>query len=353
MSGPLLPKPNPTTGARTAGPAVRDALLDPIDRAPSPAPFMRNAMISRERLTELSRLEPGRVLRTVAFDYLLIAAAIIASEILWSPGIYLVAVMLIGGRLMGTFSIGLHDGAHRLITRDRARNDRFARLLLLPSLIVSLTEYREQHFAHHRHVNSAPDPDLIDYQNWYAASPWRRAWRLFAALIGLRVLIPVARVVLRGAWRERLVALAVPAGLVAGVAFDITPIRLITLYWIVPLVTWAMFVNIVRAIAEHYPAGTAGRSSDKPVVFLTRDVRTSWFDAAFVVTRGVNYHLTHHLFPSVPYYRLATLHREIASTTAYRDNAHVTRGYHRVLWQVVFDRVTPNKSSAAGLSAAA
>lgn len=336
MSEPVFPRPNPTTG-----PSVRNA---------TPPPLVRHAMISRERLTELSRLEPSRVLRSVVFDYLLIAAAIVASELFWSPAVYAVAVMLIGGRLMGLFSIGLHDGAHRLITRDRARNDRLARLLLLPSLIVSLTEYREQHFAHHRHVNGATDPDLIDYQNWYAASPWRRAWRLFAALIGLRVLIPIARVVLRGDWRERIVALAVPAGLVAGVAFDITPVRLITLYWIVPLVTWAMFVNIVRAIAEHYPAGTAGRSSDKPVVFLTRDVKASWFDAAFIVTRGVNYHLTHHLFPSVPYYRLATLHGEIATTRAYRDNAHVTRGYHRVLWEVVFDRVAPSPSSSVAAS---
>ena len=315
-------------------------------------PFVRNTMLARERLADLSRLAPARVFRAVAFDYLVIASAIVASELWWSPGLYLLAVMTIGGRLMGIFSIGLHDGAHRLITRDRTRNDRFARLLLLPSLIVSLTEYREQHFAHHRHVNGATDPDFIDYQNWYAASPWRRAWRLFAALIGLRVLIPVARVVLRGAWYERLVAVAVPAILVAGVVFDITAIRLITLYWIVPLITWAMFVNILRAIAEHYPSGTSSREADQPV-FLTRDVKASWFDSAFVVTRGVNYHLTHHLFPSVPYYHLATLHREIASTKAYRDHAHVTRGYHRVLWEVVFDRVTPDKASAAVLSAAA
>jgi fatty acid desaturase len=298
----------------------------------------RNAMISRDRLVALSRLDPARVLRTVAFDYLVIAAAIVGSELFWSPPVYALAVMTIGGRLMGIFSVGLHDGAHRLIVRDRRRNDRFARLLLLPSLVVDLLEYRAQHFAHHRHVNGVADPDLVDYRNWYAAPPWRRAGRLIAALVGLRVVLPLCRVVRAGAWWHRVLAIAIPAVLIAGVAIPVAPVRLLALYWVVPLTTWAMFINVLRAVAEHYPPGTAARPDDKPPVFLTRDVMRSWFDAAFVVTRNVNYHLTHHLFPSVPFFHLPVLHREIARSETYRRSAHVTRGYHRVLREVVFDR---------------
>lgn len=335
------------------GTADRDAITGPADGDAITAPAVRNAMISRERLAELSRLEPARVHRAVALDYLAIAAAIVASELWWSPPLYALAVMTIGARLMGIFSIGLHDGAHRLLVRDRVRNDRLARILLLPAVIISLAEYRAQHFAHHRHVNGAADPDLIDYQKWYEASRPRRAWRLFAALVGLRVVIPHCRIVLRGTWRQRIIALAVPAVLVAGVALHVTPIRLIALYWIAPLATWAMFINMLRAVGEHYPPGTGQRQADKPPVFLTRDVKLSWFDAAFVVTRGVNYHLTHHLFPSVPYYRLATLHREIAAAKPYRDHADVTRGYHRVLWQVAFDRLPATPSAAAAPPTAA
>lgn len=300
--------------------------------------FARSAMISRDRLVELSRLDPGRVLRIVAFDYLVIASAVLASERWWSPPVYALAVMMIGGRLTGIFSIGLHDGAHRLLARDRRRNDRLARWLVAPALVVDLLEYREQHFVHHRHVNAAADPDLVEYQNWYAAPPWHRAWRLVAALLGLRVVLALVRVVRAGAWPHRVLAIAIPAALVAGVAIPLAPLRLVALYWVVPLTTWVMFVNMLRAVAEHYPPGTAGRPHDGPAVFLTRDVRSSWFDTAFVVTRNVNYHLTHHLFPSVPFFQLPALHREIARTEPYRRCAHVARGYHRVLWEVVFDR---------------
>jgi fatty acid desaturase len=301
--------------------------------------FARSAMISRDRLAELSRLDPGRVVRIALFDLLVIAAAVVASERWWSPPVYALAVMVIGGRLVGMVSIGMHDGAHRLLARDRRRNDRLARLLVAPALVVDLLEYREQHFAHHRHVNAAADPDLAEYQGWYAAPPWRRAWRLISALLGLRVVLAMFRLVRAGAWPQRVLAIAIPAALVAGVGSGVTPLRLLALYWVVPLTTWVMFVNLLRAVAEHYPPGTAARPHDRPAVFRTRDVQASWFDAAFVVTRNVNYHLTHHLFPSVPFFRLPALHREIARTAAYRKNAHVTCGYHRVLWEVVFDRV--------------
>jgi fatty acid desaturase len=302
------------------------------------AKFARGAMISRRRLAELSRLDTARVFRIVAFDALVIAAAVIASERWWSPPVYVLAVMVIGGRLMGMFSVGLHDGGHGLLARDRQLNDRLARLLSAPALLGDLRAFRGAHFPHHRHVNAAADPDLVDTQRWYGLSPWRRAWRLILALLGLRIVLVVAAVVRTGAWPHRVLAMAIPAALVAGVALGLTPLRLLALYWIVPLTTWGMFLNLLRAAAEHYPPGTAAGPHDRPAVFLTRDVQTTWFDTAFVMPHNVNYHLTHHLFPGVPFFQLPTLHREIARTEAYRRNAHVTRGYHRVLWEVMFSR---------------
>ncbi|MBC7975901.1 MAG: fatty acid desaturase, partial [Myxococcales bacterium] len=156
----------------------------------------RNEMISRDRLTELSRPDPGRVLRAVAFDYALIVAAIVISERFWSLPVYLLAVITIGARQVGTFSVALHDGAHRLLSRDRAQNDRLARRLLVPSIALDLLEYRTVHFAHHRQVNDPTDPDRDEFLSWYAVPPWRRVLRLAGALIGLRFLVPLCRLMM-------------------------------------------------------------------------------------------------------------------------------------------------------------
>lgn len=298
----------------------------------------RRAMISPRRLAELSRLDTGRVLRTVAFDYAVIVAAVVISEWFWSPGVYLVAVLTIAARQIGTFSVALHDGAHRLIARDRDRNDRLARRLLMPSIALDLFEYRALHFDHHRHVNDRTDPDLHEFLSWYAVPPWRRILRLAGALVGLRFVVPLCRLIVLGKWPHRVLAIAIPGALVAGIVLPIQPLRIVALYWFVPLLTWGMFINLLRAVAEHYPPGTAARPADAPLVHLTRDIVPSMFDRAFVVTRDANYHLSHHLFPSVPFFRLPELHREIARSEPFRRRAHVTRGYHRVLCEVVFDR---------------
>ena len=36
------------------------------------------------------------------------------------------------------------------------------------------------------------------------------------------------------------------------------PAVLVVLYWFVPLATWGLFINLIRALAEHYPGDEFG-----------------------------------------------------------------------------------------------
>ena len=49
----------------------------------------------------------------------------------------------------------------------------------------------------------------------------------------------------------------------------------------------------------------------------------------------MNYHIEHHFFPSVPFYRLPELHALLMSKPGYREGAHVTRTYWGVLEESV------------------
>jgi fatty acid desaturase len=100
-------------------------------------------------------------------------------------------------------------------------------------------------------------------------------------------------------------------------------------------------VDQIRSLAEHYPEDVFLRDAQIPEVFRTRDVINSWFDSAFVVTRGVNYHLSHHLCPQIPFYNLADLQTQLAESPVYQQYAHVTYGYHRVLAEYFFHRAEP------------
>jgi fatty acid desaturase len=54
-----------------------------------------------------------------------------------------------------------------------------------------------------------------------------------------------------------------------------------------------------------------------------------------VAPKNVNFHIEHHFYPSVPFYRLPQLHRTLMSKAEFKDSVHVTRSYLGVLRECV------------------
>jgi fatty acid desaturase len=121
------------------------------------------------------------------------------------------------------------------------------------------------------------------------------------------------------------------AALITCLMLHIRLAELFLLYWLVPLATWGFFVNFLRSNAEHSTPGRLRDDAHVPPLFRTAEIINSPFDSIFVATRGVNYHLSHHLFPSVPFYRLKSLQCELERTEEYQRYGYVVHGYHRYL----------------------
>jgi fatty acid desaturase len=92
------------------------------------------------------------------------------------------------------------------------------------------------------------------------------------------------------------------------------------LLWVVPLFTSFAFFMILRQLVQH---GNGGRG-------WVNNTRT------FIVGRAINfavfpmgqdYHLPHHMFCTVPHYRLSELHRLLMDYPEYRAEAVVVKGY--------------------------
>src|SRR5207244_1504837 len=71
------------------------------------------------------------------------------------------------------------------------------------------------------------------------------------------------------------------------------------LYWVVPYCTWHMTIQYARLICEH-----SAVDSDDPAYRVTRSTLPGPAGRALVLPRHIGYHLAHHLYPSVPFYRL-------------------------------------------------
>jgi fatty acid desaturase len=92
--------------------------------------------------------------------------------------------------------------------------------------------------------------------------------------------------------------------------------------WAAPMVTVLSSIMIVRELTHH---GNGGQDRWDN----TRVLRVNGLFEFAVFPLNLDYHLTHHLFPQVPHYRLPQLHALLMETEEYRRQAPVAEG---LLW---------------------
>ena len=92
------------------------------------------------------------------------------------------------------------------------------------------------------------------------------------------------------------------------------------LLWVLPIFTSFSFFMILRQLVQH---GNGGRGW----LTNTRVFQVHPFIRFAVFPLGQDYHLPHHLFASVPHYRLKQLHEALLECEEYRKEAIEVKGY--------------------------
>ncbi|MBI1914078.1 MAG: fatty acid desaturase [Planctomycetes bacterium] len=92
------------------------------------------------------------------------------------------------------------------------------------------------------------------------------------------------------------------------------------LLWLVPLFTSFSFFMILRQLVQH-GNGDRGWLTNTRVFLVNRFINYAVFPM------GQDYHLPHHLYASVPHYRLRELHEVLMEYPEYREKAVVVEGY--------------------------
>jgi fatty acid desaturase len=201
-------------------------------------------------------------------------------------------------------------------------------LLALPTGIT-MQGYRNTHFAHHRETNTENDPDWIRKLGAREFSfPKSRTeillllcqfafgFQFFSQLKKIKGMknindisakLRIARAILL----LYVFALSIYVGFWKG----------LILYWLIPLATSFMLFLYIRSVAEHFAV------EYEHVLNQTRTVIAPYWERWLFAPHGVNYHLEHHLYPSVPFFRLPELHRHLMTKEEFARSAHVTHGY--------------------------
>ena len=286
------------------------------------------------KLKELSVLQPGKALIATAEEWAAIAAAIALCSYYWHPVVYLIAVMFIGARQHALLILG-HDASHYRYLRTRWQNDLFGNLFLMWPTFASVEGFRKFHGPHHQYTNLADDGNRHLWHTHNAEGELEPEWVFPKTRLGLALMLLRRAAFLTGiSWILRgLVGSSLipsPHWMVAArLAFYLSAAGALTLfgawpglvwYWLVPFCTWHIAAQYVRLICEH-----SAVESDEDEYRITRTTIPTWLESIFILPRNVGFHLEHHWYPSVPFYRLPELHQLLMAREGFQAHAVVRR----------------------------
>lgn len=280
-----------------------------------------------ERLTPAEREVSQRLSQGFAWPTVVLLAVLITIGggvvALWTAGPMPLQVgMLINSVVgYGLYTV-VHDAAHRSISnRDprHARWDTICGNVAAQLLLLNFAGHRASHLRHHAHTNTDRDPDL-GAKGPMAALPIK--WlisNIVLALVALPGGIRLANALMArlGAtkaaeggddsllasqrWAVRVGVLAVLISIPLGI---IVPVAVL---WVIPARLTFLYLAIFFAWLPHFPYEHTGRF---------RNTRITLFPGSTWLLLQQDRHLIHHLYPSIPWYRYRTAHRQLAGLLA-------------------------------------
>ena len=257
-----------------------------------------------------------------------------------NPISYILCVIWIGGR-QHALGVLMHEGSHYRIFKNKGLNDWISDVFLAWPILITTATYRANHWEHHKYTNTEKDPDCLrklfqmDREDW--EFPITRA-RLFctflkdltaaSAFTMIKILFTVSAKTASArksatspipAWARPFFYLAI-----IGSSIALGFWKPLLLLWLIPYLTTFNFFLHVRSVAEHFAT-----ENENPLN-ITRTTIAAWWEKPFF-PKNINYHIEHHLYPSVPFYHLPELHQILMEQPQFKTQAHITQTYFGVL----------------------
>jgi fatty acid desaturase len=304
-------------------------------------------MLSRDEIRALTRSSNAVGALSIAWSWLVIAAAFAALAAWPHPLVFAAVVVILGGRQLA-LAVLMHEAAHGTLFRARWANERLADWLCARPVWSDTARYRRHHLQHHGHTGTERDPDLglALARPMTRRSLARKIARDLLGPTGVRRVIGLAmidaellvfdvggsirraprRSLAHHAWAlARHVRRPALANAVMFGALWLAGCPWVFVAWVVAYLSpFSLFLR-VRSLAEH---ACMDRGPDP--LRNTRTTHAGVFARITVAPLHVNYHLEHHLLPTVPWFRLPALGRLLAARDAIPERSRLD-GYLDVL----------------------
>jgi len=246
-----------------------------------------------------------------------------------APGLLVLPAMLALGIVQAALFAPFHETAHYTAFRNRRANAVVGWIAGLPAL-HNWHFYQQFHLAHHKHTQDprndpeftpGPPRDLGGYllrvTGWFfwqaRLQVWAAAWRGDMTRYPFLHPATAPRVIRSVRASSALTAgLAIAAGL--GLGWDA-----VLLYWVGPQLLGQPVLRLYL-LAEH-----TGCTEDANGLTNTRTMLTS--PLVRLLMWNMPYHAEHHLYPFIPFHRLAEAHALLRARLAHVGHGYVA--FHR------------------------
>lgn len=266
----------------------------------------------RRKLKQLRTLDNWHGIIALLYDYSVIAVGVCFFFI--NPWLYPVSLLLIGSRQRALATI-VHEAAHRCLARSRWLNQFIGSWLSGYLILQEFSAYCESHVKkHHGYLGEAEnDPD---YQYHLQQKLYDRKSR-FTFLVEFIVkpmflfkVLSYSYYLLR--WRLKpqrkyikgFVKLLVFWVVIISMSIYFQFFFYLMILWFLPLITSAAVIGWFNELSEHYPLVKVNKKD----LYMSRNRYSHWVEHFILNTHNENYHLVHHLHPSIPFWHLKKAH---------------------------------------------
>jgi fatty acid desaturase len=241
-----------------------------------------------------------------------------APALLWIPA-NLIALIAIA-RSQRALECMTHEASHYNWSRNPKLNDLLANVLSAVPVFSTVEAFRDGHLVHHHNFGMPDDPDKQRYSVLRIEDLERSSLGQF--LKGILIRLPAYAF----GWYKniRLSPAIVSLGLTWHLVLLMIPLIILTnvnealliwaVYWLTPMTVVLTLIRFIGESGEHlYGLGAnspARRESAEPKTVFDATI-TNCGRLHKLVFHPVNdgYHLTHHLYPTIPYLQLGRAHR--------------------------------------------
>lgn len=289
---------------------------------------------------------------SLTLDWILIGGAIYVANLYQNIGVYLLAIILIGGRMRGLDNL-MHDASHAMLFKSRWLNKWIGSLFIAFPVMTNYQAYCTSHYKHHKYLWTDGDPDTSELRamGLHEKSTSKKEFVLryiLGAFFIKHVFMNVINLGIKLFSKdeqttfEYIVKLSLWASVVgSSIYFDFW-LGLI-LYWFVPLVTIFPVIRFWSDVADH-----SGLETSDPL-YSSRNSYGNWLERLILYPHHDTYHIVHHLFPSIPHYNLKKAHKILMNVPEYSKAHHCTGffktflpGFRSVIDDVVM-KLNPSK----------